>query len=1288
MRKTFSSAAFLRSFLLLILAFVTGAALAAPGDLITRTLQKFPGGVDYARRVVVQSDGKPIVIGDAVFGTQQFAMTRFNTNGTIDTTYGANRDGTQLEPIGSGNSEAWGAAFDSSGRLVVAGHVRSGKDRFGIARFNADGALDLTFGGGGSAIDVGPGDAGGYSMAIQPDGKIVVGGYSIGSNGRKVFTVVRYTDTDTLDTTFGTGGAYVAAPFGAVDSIVNAIVVQSTGKIVIAGSNGTDLALQRLNANGTLDTTFGTSGTATFTAIPGAGATAMTAYADDRLLVLGNKFSTSQILVIRTTADGALDTTFGTSGVASVSDGNGGTSGSIVLNGDGSIVVSGTFTTGGGNRFMIAKFTAAGALDTTFGTNGSSVVSAFGGQSDIGVGLAARPGGGYFVVGSGFLPTSSVSDTEVAAFNASGQLDTTFNGVNPGFAVVDLGVPAASANASVIQPDGKVVVAGVVGGNTSGTCDPTQSASKAVVARYLADGTLDTSFNSPAGYITIGTMRRAGAVTLDGSGNIVVGGCGITLVGSTNTASMAFARITPSGTLDTSFNGTGVFTIPVATSHEEITSIVMQGSRIVGAGFVTPGTFTDSVFVGVTSAGALDGTFGSGGKTVVAVSTGDDEVNGLALQSDGKIVGAGFTTLSGTQDGMTAVRLNTNGTLDTAGFGSPNGFVSIAFGANSARGYAVAIDTATQKILVGGKATISLDNFAVARLNTNGSLDSSFGSGGLVTSNFHNNHNRIFALALSGTKIIGAGEDAGSFGLVQYQSTGQLDTTFGTGGESSLPINFMAGADYALSLNVATNGNLYAAGNGSSAFALAIIQGSGASLATPTVSLASSVNPATTGQSVTFTATVTGAAGTPTGSVSFLDGGSAISGCASVALSSGSAICTTSALTNGTHSITASYAGNSSYTSGTSNTVTQAVQAPSTTLSLAASPASIDFGGESMGTTSAPQTITVTNNGTGTVTITGIAASSQFAQTNNCSSVAAGATCTITVTFTPSPQAGAIGSADPVSGSVTITSNASNSPATVTLAGSAEKSLVTHFYEAILRRAPDAGGKSFWQSEALRMQSDGANPNEAWYAMSVFFFNGSEYASLNRDNAGFVTDMYVTFFNRAPDGGGLDFWVSQLNAGMPREVVLASFLFSPEFTSFTQGIFGNTAARAEIDVVMDFYRGGLARLPDDGGLAFWVQQFRTAQCQGAGPVYTMANSISSQFFNGQEYAGRNRTNAQFVGDLYNAFLRRGGDQGGVQFWINQLNTGAMTRDQVRFNFLNSPEFGNRVNAVVQQGCLQ
>jgi hypothetical protein len=358
---------------------------------------------------------------------------------------------------------------------------------------------------------------------------------------------------------------------------------------------------------------------------------------------------------------------------------------------------------------------------------------------------------------------------------------------------------------------------------------------------------------------------------------------------------------------------------------------------------------------------------------------------------------------------------------------------------------------------------------------------------------------------------------------------------------------------------------------------------------------------------------------------------------------------------------------------------------------LSLSVPSIDFGFQSMGTISGQRALTVTNTNGSAVAISGIAASGAgFSQTNDCpGSLGGGATCTIQVRFGPGGAAGPINSTVSGSGAITVSSNAAGSPQTVALAGVAEKSLVTHYYRTILHREPDGPGKAFWAGEATRVAGLGANVNEAWFAMAISFFASAEYASFNRDNNAFLGDLYLTFFDRTPDAAGSAYWASQLQAGLTREVLLASFLFSPEFGNFTASIFGNTAARSEVDVVMDFYRGLLARLPDNGGFTFWVQQFHAAQCSGnnaAANIYAQAESISAAFANSGEYAGRARSNAQFVGDLYNGFLRRGGDAAGVQFWINQLQLNGGTRDAVRQQFRNSPEFAARVNAIVAQGC--
>ena len=347
-------------------------------------------------------------------------------------------------------------------------------------------------------------------------------------------------------------------------------------------------------------------------------------------------------------------------------------------------------------------------------------------------------------------------------------------------------------------------------------------------------------------------------------------------------------------------------------------------------------------------------------------------------------------------------------------------------------------------------------------------------------------------------------------------------------------------------------------------------------------------------------------------------------------------------------------------------------------LAIGANP--ISFNPTSMNTTSPPNLVKITNIHSAPVTITNVAATGDFTVLPSCGTLNPGAQCQAGMYFTPTGEGVR-------AGTLTVTSDAPASPHTAAVSGTGEKSLVTHYYRSILRREPDAGGKSFWQGEAARMQSIGANVNEAWFAMAQQFYFSPEYLGFNRTDNAFVTDLYVTFFNRAPDAGGLDFWTSQLSQGMPREVVLAAFMFSQEFANFTQAIFGNTAARAEVDAVMDFYRGLLSRLPDPGGFDFWIQRFRAAQCQGAGAVNAAVESISSDFMNGAEYFNKGRTNAQFVGDLYNSFLRRGGDLGGVQFWINDLDSTARTRENVRQNFVGSPEFQGRVTAIVNQGCM-
>ena len=216
----------------------------------------------------------------------------------------------------------------------------------------------------------------------------------------------------------------------------------------------------------------------------------------------------------------------------------------------------------------------------------------------------------------------------------------------------------------------------------------------------------------------------------------------------------------------------------------------------------------------------------------------------------------------------------------------------------------------------------------------------------------------------------------------------------------------------------------------------------------------------------------------------------------------------------------------------------------------------------------------------------------------------------------------------------------------------------------------------------------GADVREVFFAMSMQFFFSAEYLARNTTDTQFLTDMYRTFFIRDPDGPGLAFWQNELNIGVSRSALLNSFLFSTEFSNQMTSLFGTVSVRPEVNMTIDLFRGALGRLPDDGGVNLWLGRIRTAQCQGPAAVSAEVNSLAALFFTSAEYAARARSNPDFVGDLYNAFLRRGpGGDSGYHFWVSQINTAAQTRDQVRAAFVPSAEFQARVSAVIAAGCL-
>ena len=378
--------------------------------------------------------------------------------------------------------------------------------------------LDTSFGVGGKVTTAFGGDD--TAMALQADGKIVMVGGSTDA-----FVLARYNADGSLDAGFGSAGLVTTDLIvgGIVEEVARAVAIQADGRIVVAGYTGSfgrpgrptgdrfDFALARYNANGSLDTRFGTAGKVTSGVIGRAFAVAI--QTDGRIVVAGEAPLTEDFALARYNADGSLDASFGTGGQLTTDLGNApNLAGNIVLQPDGAIVVSGKPLGSGAtlDHTDVARYLANGGLDASFGVGGKVTLSG----ALVGEGLARQSDGKFVLVGSFVVGT--VSQFAVRRLNANGSPDATFG--TAGSVSTDFSGRGDIANAVAIQPDGKIVVAG----KSSIAVN-----SNAAVARYTSSGALDTAFGNGFGILTVdffGSTDIAESVVLQTDGKIVLGG--------------------------------------------------------------------------------------------------------------------------------------------------------------------------------------------------------------------------------------------------------------------------------------------------------------------------------------------------------------------------------------------------------------------------------------------------------------------------------------------------------------------------------------------------------------------------------------------------------------------------------------------------------------------------------------------------------------------------------------------------------------------------------------------
>jgi len=819
--------------------FVTNASAAAgdldagfslDGKLIDALLGK---SSDRSQAIAVQADGKIVVAGTVTFGSSRTGcgITRYNADGSPDATF--SDDGKAFGLINT-TFTCRALIVQTDGKILTAGGVGAGGAAdFALMRFNTDGTLDFSFGSGGIVTTNIQSYDTANALAIQPDGKIIAAGAN--NSGGSNFALVRYFPNGTLDASFDFDGK-VSTDFAVTDEIANAVAIQADGKVVAAGYIGSifggDFALARYNADGSIDTTFDGDGKLT-TDIQGLGNSdrvyGLAIQPDGKIVAAGsaavtvNDTTSSYFGLARYNADGSLDTSFDGDGKITTATSMEFTSlaYAVAIQTDGKITATGySHNFGTWSDFTVVRYNPNGSLDASFGAGGIASAD-FSNTNEYAYAAAIQTDGKIIAAGYIFGPTSE--DFALVRYNADGSLDTSFDG--DGKTSNDVGYPTtSSAREVLVQADGKVVVAGDSFNGFNGDF---------ALIRYNTDGTRDASFGTGGKVLTDISSNingdRANAAVIQADGKIVAAGQTYLSAGS----DFALVRYNVDGSPDNSFGSGGkVATDFINSSYDFVNALAIQADgKIVAVGVSsTDGNFHFAL-ARYNADGTLDASFDGDGKVTTAFSTFSDNAYAVVIQPDGKLVVAG--NQSSFPDFILA-RYNTDGSLDTSFDG--DGKVTTDIAGTNDGATALALQTDGRIIAAGGVLIAGQADFALVRYNANGSLDASFDTDGIVTTNILGSDSATGVAVQANGRIVVAGysypgsnNDAA---LVRYNPNGSLDASFGAGGKRTFDIG-VGTNDFINAMTLDTNGRIVVAGETAQNISVARVLGDFAARRTP-----------------------------------------------------------------------------------------------------------------------------------------------------------------------------------------------------------------------------------------------------------------------------------------------------------------------------------------------------------------------------------------------------------------------------------------------------------------------
>lgn len=629
-----------------------------------------PPEIDNTVRVLAaQSDGKVIIAGDflRVDGVLRPHLARLNFDGSLDTSFASAL---------SVNDSVFALAVQADGRVLVGGSFLNygGTPRKSLVRLNADGSLDASFRTLGVIGSV-------NSILVQGDGRILVGGaFASYADLNGVLTsrmrIARLNSDGALDPGFN----LVVGP----NSTVTALGVQADGRVLAGGSFTAVGAaavgdIARFNDDGSLDPVFTASGIGGFNT----NVNAITVLANGRILV-GGSFTTyagaPANRLVRLNSDGTRDTTYLTLGVNGVVNG-------LALQNTGQLLVAGSFasylntSSVATSRSRFERLNFDGSLDSGYNLS----FRAWGTVN----GLAAVPGGKLLVTGTFNFIRGKSSPLGLSLINADGTVDPLFN---PGGSGANGTVSAAG-----VGPDGKIVITGFFSSYNGISVNG--------IARLNTDGTLDRGFNPGAG------LTGANTIAVLPGGRIFVGGSFVTVNGVARGRVAVFGA---DGTLDPNFAaGLG------ASSTVYASAVQPDGKIIIGGNFSTYNGTPAGRIVRLNPDGTLDPSF-------ILGAGGNGDVTAIALQANGQIVIGGNFTVFNASPRSGVARLNANGVLDL-------GFVPPSIGLVNS----LVVQEDGRVVIRGSFASVggAPATAYLARLNPNGSRDATFASGGLADSN-------------------------------------------------------------------------------------------------------------------------------------------------------------------------------------------------------------------------------------------------------------------------------------------------------------------------------------------------------------------------------------------------------------------------------------------------------------------------------------------------------------------------------------------------------------------------